>query len=101
MSRVGRELQITLQAAYREAVSRRHAYLTVEHLLYALTFNERGAGVAEDLGAPLVEGECVEQVLDGHVGVATHRGLAQRRLQREVELPADLAHSFSTPARRG
>jgi ATP-dependent Clp protease ATP-binding subunit ClpA len=37
---VDREFQLTLQAAYREALSRRHAYLTVEHLLFALCFDE-------------------------------------------------------------
>ena len=36
MSRLSRELQITLQAAIREAVSRRHAYVTVEHILIAV-----------------------------------------------------------------
>ncbi len=43
MSHISRELQITLQAAYREALVRRHAYLTVEHLLYALLHDSRGA----------------------------------------------------------
>ena len=33
MSRISRELDLTLQAAHNEAISRRHAYLTVEHLL--------------------------------------------------------------------
>ena len=36
MSQIGRELQLSLQAAFREAHHRRHAYLTVEHLLFAL-----------------------------------------------------------------
>ena len=51
MSSIGRELQITLQAAYREAVSRRHAYLTVEHLLYALIHTDTGADVLVHSGA--------------------------------------------------
>ena len=38
MSQIGRELQLTLQAAFREAAARRHAYVTVEHLLYALLY---------------------------------------------------------------
>ena len=45
MSRFNRELQLTLQAAMREAILRRHAYLTVEHLLLALCHDERGAEV--------------------------------------------------------
>jgi len=51
MSRFNRELQLTLQAAMREAVRRRHAYLTVEHLLFALCHDERGAEVLRNAGA--------------------------------------------------
>ncbi|MCP4003616.1 MAG: ATP-dependent Clp protease ATP-binding subunit ClpA [bacterium] len=53
MSRITRELQLTLQAAMREAISRRHEYLTVEHLLYALLHDERGAEVLRHSGANL------------------------------------------------
>ncbi len=35
-----KELQFTIQAAIREAATRRHEYVTPEHLLYALTFEE-------------------------------------------------------------
>ena len=45
MAEIGRELQLTIQAAFREAVSRRHAYVTVEHLLFALLHDERGTEV--------------------------------------------------------
>ena len=51
MSQINRELQLTLQAAMREAVSRRHAYLTVEHLLFALLHDERGTEVLRHSGA--------------------------------------------------
>ena len=51
MSSIGRDLQLTLQAAHREAVVRRHAYLTVEHLLYALIHNEDGARILLHSGA--------------------------------------------------
>jgi ATP-dependent Clp protease ATP-binding subunit ClpA len=51
MSRLNRELQAALQAAMREAISRRHAYLTVEHLLYALLHDQRGAEVLRHSGA--------------------------------------------------
>jgi ATP-dependent Clp protease ATP-binding subunit ClpA len=50
MSRINRELQLTLQAALREAVARRHAYLTVEHLLLALAHDQRGAEVLRHSG---------------------------------------------------
>ncbi len=45
MAGVSRELQLTLQAAYREAVHRRHAFVTVEHLLFALLHDERGVEI--------------------------------------------------------
>ena len=51
MSRIGRDLQMTLQAAHREAVMRRHAYLTTEHLLYALIHNDDGARILRHSGA--------------------------------------------------
>ena len=51
MSRIGRELQLTLQAAYREAVVRRHAYITVEHLLFALLHDEQGVEILRHSGA--------------------------------------------------
>jgi ATP-dependent Clp protease ATP-binding subunit ClpA len=58
MSHIGRELQLTLQAAFREAVARRHAYVTVEHLLYALLHDDHGVEILRHSGAeiqPLVE----------------------------------------------
>ncbi len=51
MSEIPRELQLMLQAAWREALARRHAYLTVEHLLYALLHEDRGADVLRKVGA--------------------------------------------------
>lgn len=53
MSEIGRELQLLLQAAYRESLTRRHAYLTVEHLLYALLHDERGCEILRHSGARL------------------------------------------------
>jgi ATP-dependent Clp protease ATP-binding subunit ClpA len=51
VSDFSRELELTLQAALREAMSRRHAYLTVEHLLFALLHDERGIEVLRHAGA--------------------------------------------------
>ncbi|MBW2313950.1 MAG: ATP-dependent Clp protease ATP-binding subunit ClpA [Deltaproteobacteria bacterium] len=51
MASLGRELQLTLQVALREAAVRRHAYVTVEHLLYALLHDERGVQVLSACGA--------------------------------------------------
>ena len=53
MSSIGRDLELTLQAAQREAVTRRHAYLTVEHLLYALIHSEDGARILRHSGADI------------------------------------------------
>ncbi len=50
MAGVSRELQLTLQSAYREAVHRRHAYVTIEHLLFALLHDERGVEILKSCG---------------------------------------------------
>jgi ATP-dependent Clp protease ATP-binding subunit ClpA len=42
---------MTLQAAHREAVMRRHAYLTTEHLLYALIHSDEGVRILRHSGA--------------------------------------------------
>ncbi len=55
MSQLSRELQLAIQAAAREAMARRHAYLTVEHLLYALAFDSDGARVLKGCGANVSE----------------------------------------------
>ncbi len=51
MSSIGRVLQLTLQAAHSEAVARRHAYLTVEHVLYAVLFSDEGQDILRSSGA--------------------------------------------------
>jgi ATP-dependent Clp protease ATP-binding subunit ClpA len=51
VSQINRELQLTLQAALREAIARRHRYLTIEHLLYALLHDEQGLEVLRNSGA--------------------------------------------------
>jgi ATP-dependent Clp protease ATP-binding subunit ClpA len=50
MSQFNREFQLTLQSAFREAISRRHPYLTVEHLLYAVAHDERGTEILRACG---------------------------------------------------
>ena len=42
---------MTVQSAIREAVSRRHAYVTVEHLLFAVCHDEDGIDVLRNSGA--------------------------------------------------
>jgi ATP-dependent Clp protease ATP-binding subunit ClpA len=46
-------LEFVLNIAYREAVSRRHAYLTLEHLLYALAHDPEGERILAACGANL------------------------------------------------
>ena len=44
---------MTLQSAFREAVSRRHAYLTLEHLLFAILHDDQGVEILRHSGAQL------------------------------------------------
>jgi ATP-dependent Clp protease ATP-binding subunit ClpA len=53
MSDISRELHLMLQAALREAVVRRHAYVTVEHLLFAMIHDEQGAAILLHSGADI------------------------------------------------
>jgi len=46
-------VEIVLAIAYREAVSRRHAYVTLEHLLYALAHDNDGERILTACGADL------------------------------------------------
>ncbi len=55
MSRMGRDLQLTLEAAAREAMVRRHASLTVEHLLYALLHDARGGEILRAVGVRIAQ----------------------------------------------
>ena len=48
-------LEIVLTIAYREAVSRRHAYLTLEHLLFALANDPDGERILAACGADLTK----------------------------------------------
>ena len=46
-------VEVVLQIAFREAVSRRHTYLTLEHLLYALLHDDDGERILAACGADL------------------------------------------------
>ena len=46
-------LEIVLTIAYREALSRRHAYVTLEHLLYALAHDADGERILGACGVDL------------------------------------------------
>ena len=53
MTQISRELHIMLQASVREALARRHHYVTVEHLLFAMLHDVRGGEVLHHAGADL------------------------------------------------
>jgi ATP-dependent Clp protease ATP-binding subunit ClpA len=61
MAGASRELQMTLQSAYQEAVHRRHAYVTLEHLLFALLHDERGVEIISSCGGNI---EALKQDLE-------------------------------------
>ena len=46
-------IEVVLTIAYREAVSRRHAYVTLEHLLYALAHDDEGERILAACGVDL------------------------------------------------
>jgi len=47
------ELGLTLEAAFREAASRRHVFFCLEHLLYALTYDEQIIEILQKVGAQI------------------------------------------------
>ncbi len=52
---IRKELELAFAAAVREAQRRRHEMLTVEHLLYALLFDETGSRILRNCGADIEE----------------------------------------------
>ncbi len=64
------ELGLTLEAAFREASSRRHAFFCLEHLLYALTFDEQISELLQHTGADITQlRKDLETFFDKHVEV--------------------------------
>jgi len=116
VSGIGRELQLTLQAAYREALARRHADLTIEHLLFALLHDARGAEVLRHCGTDLAAlkrglqrffDEDLEALPEGEEGtrqtLAFHRVMqhalhhAESAEKEEIEAGDLLAAIFQEP----
>ena len=50
---ISRELQVTLQLAMQEAVDRRHEYVCLEHLLYAMLHDVTASDILRNCGADL------------------------------------------------
>jgi ATP-dependent Clp protease ATP-binding subunit ClpA len=117
MSQINRDLQLALESALREAVNRRHAFLTVEHLLYALLHDACGADVLRHCGVNIARlkrslEQFLEDELDQEPGdgpVETGQTLAFHRViqaalyhvasaeRHEVEAGDVLAALFQEP----
>ncbi|MBC7475991.1 MAG: ATP-dependent Clp protease ATP-binding subunit ClpA [Candidatus Sericytochromatia bacterium] len=48
---ISKELEGTLKMAFKDAKKRRHEYITLEHILYALTFDKTAANILTNCGA--------------------------------------------------
>ena len=66
-------LEIVLNIAFREAISRRHVHVTLEHLLYALAHDPDGERILAACGADLPE---LRRALDRYLDESIER---QRR----------------------
>ncbi|MGH7633932.1 MAG: Clp protease N-terminal domain-containing protein, partial [Gemmatimonadaceae bacterium] len=86
-------IEVVLTIAYREAVSRRHAYVTLEHLLYALAHDTDGERILAACGADLPRlrreldsylGESLEQMRRGEAREPEQTAAFRRVLQTAV-----------------
>ncbi len=50
---INKELEITIEATIRDAETRRHEYLTVEHILYAIIHDETGIEIITNCGGSI------------------------------------------------
>ena len=55
MEMLSKDLELTLNSAFRQARSKRHEYMTVEHLLLALLDNDTASKVLKAAGTDLEE----------------------------------------------
>ena len=68
-------LELILNVAYREAMSRRHTHLTLEHLLYALAHDTEAERILTACGADLRE---LRHTLDEFLGTLETAGRRER-----------------------
>lgn len=62
------DLQIALSLAVREAMRRKHEFVTAEHFLYALIHDERGKEIVNGCGGDVDElKEMLEEFFDKHI----------------------------------
>ncbi|HEY6394281.1 MAG TPA: Clp protease N-terminal domain-containing protein, partial [Candidatus Binataceae bacterium] len=88
---ISRELQVTLQLAMTEAVNRRHEYVCLEHLLYAMLHDVTASNILRQCGADLEKlkksltrylDEQVERMPKGRETAPRYAVGVQRALQR-------------------
>src|SRR4051812_17946869 len=84
-------LEVVLTIAYREAVSRRHAYLTLEHLLYALAHDPEGERILLGCGADLGQ---LRKELNDYLDTAIEQ--LRRGQEREPEQTAAFRRVLQT-----
>ncbi|NNL75341.1 MAG: ATP-dependent Clp protease ATP-binding subunit ClpA [Desulfobacterales bacterium] len=90
---ISKELSATLGFAVREAKKRRHEYVSVEHILFALLYDPTGIDIIENCGGNVenlitsledfFEGK-IEQIPDGNEYVLNQTIGFQRVIQRAV-----------------
>jgi len=84
-------LEIVLTVSYREAVSRGHAYLTLEHLLYALAHDQEGEQILTACGASLAD---LREALQDYLETSIER--LKRGSEREPEQTAAFQRVLQT-----
>ena len=84
-------LEIVLTVSYREAVSRGHAYLTLEHLLYALAHDQEGEQILTACGASLPD---LREALQDYLESSIER--LKRGSEREPEQTAAFQRVLQT-----
>ena len=84
-------LEIVLAIAYREAVARKHAYLTLEHLLFALAHDAEGERILTAVGVDLA---WLRRELNGYLDSALDE--TRRGREREPEQTAAFRNVLRT-----
>src|SRR4029079_6453530 len=84
-------VEVVLTIAYREAVSRRHAYVTLEHLLYALAHDNDGERILAACGTDLPK---LRRDLDAYLSQSIEQ--QKRGDQREPEQTAAFRRVLQT-----
>ena len=90
---ISKELSVTLGLAVREAKKRRHEYVCIEHILFAILYDSVGIEIIENCGGNLDSmtqaledffGQKMESVPDGTEYVLQQTIAFQRVIQRAV-----------------